>query len=98
MPFSLARARARSPFRSDKRAQLQLHSPVGEERVVDGDESLHGHGHGAVDGAHQAHVGQWQEVGHCQHGGVRVPAGVELGQREDQDGADDVELRKEIDE
>ena len=60
--------------------------------MADGDVALDGECDRGPDGAHQGYVDQRDEVGHqVDLHATRVP-GVELGEHEKQDGAEDVDL------
>ena len=60
--------------------------------IVDGEESLHGEGHGAVDAPHEADVGQRQQVWQHVHAVHRVEGHAEFRDGEQQDGANHINL------
>ena len=68
-------------------------SPPGQEGVRDGEVALDGDGDGAVDAAHQPDVGQGEHVGQDEDPVTAAVLLVELGHGEEQDGADDVDLK-----
>ena len=69
------------------------HSPPRQEGVSDGEVALDGDGDGAVDAAHQPDVGQGEHVGQDEDPVTAAVLLVELGHGEEQDGADDVDLK-----
>ena len=70
-----------------------LISPPGQEGVSDCEVALDGDGDGAVDAAHQPDVGQGEHVGQDEDPVTAAVLLVELGHGEQQDGADDVDLK-----